>query len=131
MSERRRSRSGAGARVDHDPCIPEIGRSFYFNSAPVLASPRLTLRVGVPQTIELDLFSTGPTGTWDLDAMVPPSLGSSYIFDFQPRAGKNGDKVNLTVTLQSTGGPSFHEGFIITSTLGGTTHLWPVGVVAR
>ena len=84
--------SNSFALAGHDPCVPNIAGQAYFQSAPLLtekisfSSPLLngtletqgvTIPVGQSKTIEVDLFSDGPTGgPWTV-AAVDALAGSS------------------------------------------------------
>jgi hypothetical protein len=142
--------SNSFAKAGHDPCVPNIAGQTYFQSAPQLTekitfnSPLLggtldtqgvTIPVGQSKTIEVDLFSDGPTtGPWTVAAVdalagqfgVPQTLS----FKWDKTKGQNGDKLNLTVTVTAADN-AFSGGhpFIITSTLGSLKNQWAGFVV--
>jgi hypothetical protein len=133
--------SNAAASGGHDPCVPAAPGT-YFNSAPVLddditfiydnqqvATKGVKIALGGTKTIEVDLFSDGPTtGPWTLSAedrnvffhLPVPDLS----FSFDRPGGVNGEKVYLTITVTSVDTRFNAEPFVILSTLGGQTNLW-------
>jgi hypothetical protein len=136
-----RSWSNAAAAASHDPCVPQ-GLTPYFGAAPNLPNSAslsvttnakqtvnvVSLPVGSSQTIELDLFSDADTqGTFDVSAIDlataegggDPELG----FSFDNKSGKNGDKINMTVTALKKD-PKGLAGFFIISTLGSNQTFW-------
>lgn len=136
-----RTWSNAAAKLSRDPCVPAAPNQFYFNTAPVLTdtiqvpidamhmapTKGMSIPAGKSKTIELDLFSQGPTPNWDL-SVRPSYYGSSqFDFTFDKTSGKNGDKLHLTVAVNSAD-PSGQDGFFIISTMGGVQRLWPVAV---
>jgi hypothetical protein len=139
--------SNAAAAASHDPCEPE-GTSPYFNAAPVLddtiqvvGSPLgsfptkgVNIPVGSSKTIELDLFSDGPTsGPWKVSLL---DLTSAFFhgkpaldFSLDKTEGQNGDKLQLTIralTKSSLGTSPFW----VQNDLGGKTTVW-IGLVAN
>jgi hypothetical protein len=147
-----RTWSDKAAQASHDPCVPEIAGSF-FAAAPVLTdtvtfntlvtgsvtTKGITIPVNQNKTIEVDLFSDGPTsGAWTVTAL---DLMATYYgtYGFQPSMtfawdktqGQNGDKLNLTITVTQAatllGGA---HAFMIVSNLGSRTQVWP-GIVVE
>ncbi|MGZ5969088.1 MAG: hypothetical protein ACXWP4_15550 [Polyangiales bacterium] len=137
--------SNVAAKKGGDPCMPKPA-GVYFNAAPVLTEkvvldlsalgggsvPTKGVKIakGASKTIEVDLFSDGDTkGAWTVDAIdaVARFTGGAATLDFKwdRTSGQNGEKLHLTITV--TGASAFGKAhpFIITSTLGGTTQLWP------
>ncbi|MFT3765886.1 MAG: hypothetical protein QM820_10260 [Minicystis sp.] len=139
-----RSWSNKAAKAGHDPCVPALPNSVYFNAAPVLPDiftanvfgQQATLRgvkipLGETKTIDLQLFSDGPTnGPWQVEV-----VDAAALFGGQPRldlsldrdSGQNGEKLHLTITVNSTG-MNKTESFIVHSTLGSQRNIW-IGVV--
>jgi hypothetical protein len=126
--------SNTAAAGSHDPCEPD-GNVPYFNAAPVwpdmitvdvsgtpYPTPGVKLAVGDSATIELDLYSDGPTsGPWAVSAVDITSTffggGQALSFSFDNTTGQNGDKLNLTIkSLQAVQGGA---PFWIQSDLGG------------
>jgi hypothetical protein len=132
--------SNASAAAGHNPCAP-VDELPYFNAMPQLtddiAFGKVTTRgvkipVGQSKTIEIDLFSDAPTGTWNLSAFDVAQLQkqpSRLQFSWDRTAGKNGEKVHLTITVVK-GSSTNSEGFIIGSSAGGRATFW-VGLVGN
>ncbi len=137
-----RSWSNAAAKGRHDPCVPAAPTP-YFNSAPVpvVALPDTKayfsqvlqgwkLPVGQTTTIDVDLFSDGPTdGPWSVSVADVTNLdpGAPKYLDLKldRTSGTNGDKLHLTVTALKDG---LFDIFEVTSKLGSRTAHW-YGVV--
>lgn len=126
--------SNAAALAYHDPCIPAASMP-YFAAAPVLPDmvtllqasvPGVKIPVGSSQTIEVQLFSDGPTpGPWDVSAKE--SLGGTTLaFQWDKTSGQNGEVLHLTITAmaEAMGGTTFE----IASSLGAASSQW-VGAV--
>jgi hypothetical protein len=140
--------SNAAAAAGHDPCEPD-GTTPYFNSAPVLddtvqipntvfgalETKGVQIPVGTSKTIEVDLYSDGPTsGPWqvsgiDLSSVFFGSAKPALSFSFDKSEGQNGDKLNLTITALAAG-PLGASPFWIESDLGKVSKFW-VGVVGN
>ena len=106
--------SNANAAAGHDPCQPDAPAP-YFNSAPVMSdtihirvggltvtTQGVKLAVGAETTIELDLYSDGPTsGPWTVSVLDITSAffgGQPALqFTLDRTTGQNGDKLNLTI----------------------------------
>jgi hypothetical protein len=142
--EVQRTWSNAQAAASHDPCVPANGQP-YFNSAPVLndvinlniGQPVQTKGVKIPvgqsKAVELDLYSDAPTsGPWSLRAVDGAMLmgGTPNLsFSFDKTSGQNGDKILMTITVQSAS--MFNaEAFLLLSQLGVKYSLW-VGLVSN
>jgi hypothetical protein len=144
-----RTWSNKAAAAGHDPCQPE-GAMPYFNSAALLTqsvtdkdpsfgtftTKGIQIPVGGTGTIELDLYSDGPTsGPWTITASDFSSLfgGPAELevsFGGKPSIkGKNGDKVSLSVKVlkQGQGGT---ELLWIQSTIGQVQSVW-LGLVGN
>jgi len=140
------------AAASHDPCAPDLAGLPFFDSAPVLTetvtftssltgsitTKGVTIPVGQSRTIEVDLFSDGPTsGPWTVTAddllnrdYASYGLTKTLSFQWDRTQGTNGDKLHLTITVT---GASFLGGahaFVITSTMGTRRYQWP-GVVVE
>jgi len=145
-----RTWSNASAAASHDPCVPPITTPF-FDSAPVLTetvtfdsaltgsvtTKGVTIPQGQSKTIEVDLFSDGDTGgpwTVSADDVLSTYYGDYGIqqtlaFAWDRTSGQNGEKLHLTITVT---GPSIVAGahaFMITSSLGPKSMIWPGLVV--
>jgi hypothetical protein len=136
-----RTWSNVAAAANHDPCVPAPAGVAYFNSAPVLPTtihpygtemPGILAHAGEKVTIELDLFSDGPTPGWSLSATewFPGSAQPALAFDFSAPTGNNGDKVQLTVTVLADNQYGF-EYFYMSSTRGEIVNVWPVVVSSQ
>jgi hypothetical protein len=141
-----RSWSNAAAAASHDPCVPAPPGP-YFNAAPVLPdlvtvdlgsmgnleTQGVRIPVGQSQTIDIVLYSDGPTtAPWNVEALDLATLESKpAALDLQLDAtsGKNGDVLHLTIKpLQAE--PNGIEAFYVASALGGRSTLW-VGLVSN
>ncbi len=138
-----RSWSNAAAKAGKDPCQPTDpkGAPYFFASPRFKEDVALTvgltkgviIPVGQTKTVEVDLFSSGPTtGPWTVAAGATRGGGSPALtFELDKNTGVNGDKIHVKIT--STAAASSRLGatpFIITSTLGNEKHYW-AGVVGN
>ncbi|HEV3189004.1 MAG TPA: hypothetical protein VGY54_00835, partial [Polyangiaceae bacterium] len=140
------------AAASHDPCAPDRAGLPFFDSAPVLnetvtftsaltgsiTTKGVKIPVGQSRTIEVDLFSDGPTGgpwTATADDLLNRDYASFFptktlSFQWDRTQGTNGEKLHLMITVT---GASFLGGahaFVITSTLGTRRYQWP-GIVVE
>lgn len=140
-----RSWSNASALAGHDPCVPiPDGYGPYFNAAPVLPdrtpfgdASALSVRIQPLQTrtIEVDLFSDAPMpDRWQVDVYGVPwdateaqTVDSELSFAFDKNQGRNGDKLQLSITLNQQNQYAL-ELFVLVSTFNGRSHTW-VGLV--
>ena len=137
--------SNKAAAAGQDPCVPAAPGP-YFNSAPVLddtitmslqgqsvATKGVSIPIGQSKTIELDLFSDGPTGgPWtvqaiDLTNALQQASATALTFTFDKTNGQNGDKLHMTITAQAKGTYGIEE-FLLVSRLGARATLW-IGAV--
>jgi hypothetical protein len=129
--EVQRTWSNASGAASHDPCVPVPPGEVYFNSA-LLPTDKIVLGdgwgvthgveipLGASRTVEIDLYSDGPTsGPWTVAAATYPTPGA-LDFSFDTNTGVNGDKVHLTITAVMPG-PNI---VTLTSTLGSMTTYW-------
>jgi hypothetical protein len=133
--------SNASAKAGHDPCQPALPGEVYFNSVPVLPD-NLTVTtfggtitergvhipVGQSKTIQLDLYSDGPTsGPWSVAVKdwAATTGGTALLnLSLDKNSGVNGEKLNLTITVKAAGKHNT-ESFLIESRLGnGQPNLW-------
>jgi hypothetical protein len=134
--------SDANAANGLDPCVPVAAGDVYFNVAPKGASSLLVLNVGGTATFEADAFSTAPTPSWtlagvdratSLHLLKAPLL--SFLFNGQKTAlVNNGDKVEVTVTLDADPGQLGSAVGVLVSSAGPpgaptAAHTWPILVV--
>jgi hypothetical protein len=134
-----RSWSNLSAQAGHDPCVPILPGTVYFNSAPVMPD-KITVDIPQPvqmegiqvpmgesKTIEVVLFSDAKTsGPWNVTAFDTGSFQNNQpelAFTFDKSSGVNGEKLNLTIKRlkESKYGASL---FYLVSTLGGQQSLW-------
>ncbi len=135
-----RSWSNAAAMAGHDPCVPAAANEVYFNAAPELPdmislggiggfqTTGVSVPVGSTKTIDLDLFSDGPTGgPWtvavkDFQTLMGGS-GGNFSFALDRTQGQNGEKLHLTInSLKAT---QYNAGiFVVISKLNGQSHFW-------
>ena len=132
--------SNASAAAGHAPCVPWEGP--FFGAAPVLpddiaiaplgiTTKGVKIPVGGTRTIEVDLFSDGPTGgdfsvaAFDLASQSgPPAL----MLTVDKAAGSNGEKVALTITRLSKDPTLGVEMFFVRAELNGARMSWTAGV---
>jgi hypothetical protein len=135
-----RSWSNASAAAGHDPCVPLLTKEVYFNAAPELPdmislgglggfqTTGVSVPVGMSKTIDLDLFSDGPTGgPWTVSVKDYQSLmggaSGNFTFALDRTQGQNGEKLHLTInSIKAT---QYNAGiFVVISKLNGQTHFW-------
>ena len=92
----------------------------------------LLLRVGESATVDVALFSEGPTERrWNVraeDSAVLTGGSRSLSFTWDKTQGQNGDRLHLTITMEAP--PArFVESFVIFSSVGGQGSTW-MGLVA-
>ena len=140
-----RSWSNASALAGHDPCVPIPGGEVYFNAAPKMpdninigqgASIKgVTIAEGESKTIELDLFSDGPTEPFDVQAFQANGFGGGgggngdLSLDLDETSGQNGQTLHLTITVNQASQFGL-ETFFVSSSLNGRQNLW-VGAVGN
>jgi hypothetical protein len=115
-----------------DPCVPAPAGEVYFNAIPMFVDSAsfngqtvkgLHVPVGHSGTVELDLFSSGPTaGSWTVSA-ISVGGGPGLQFTFDKTAGQSGDKIQLTVDVPA-GQPGSSELFGVVSSQGNQTEYW-------
>jgi hypothetical protein len=136
-----RSWSNAAAAAGRHPCVPNLAGDVYFNSAPVLnekvyidfgggqaaVTKGVKIPVGKSKTVEIDLFSEGPTsGAWTVGAVDTSAYyreAPELEFKFDRREGVNGEKLHMTITVLKAGKYGGSE-FIVTSSLGKRQNIW-------
>lgn len=86
---------------------------------------------GQSKTIDVQLFSTGPTsGPWTVAASsfayntAAPYDAADLAFAWDRTSGQNGDVLHLTITVAAQPHGNYHT-FEINSTLGTVTIGWP------
>jgi hypothetical protein len=142
-----RTWSNKAALAGHDPCVPTFpGEGAYYNASPELKDLIKTTAMGMPveyhgveialgetKTIELDLFSDGPTsGPWtvvahDLASLLNTSAPAALDLSLDADQGENGQKPHLSITVK-TAGKRGTETFLLVNKLNGNENWW-IGVV--
>ena len=133
--------SNSSAAAGHDPCVPVLGTP-YLGAAPRFTeSLTLTNAQGVDvmtqgtsvplstsKTIEVDLFSDGPTADYTVQAIDGNVLfqqAPTLTFAFDRTTGHNGDKLNLTIQRTATNGGGGNVIVIATrNAAGATVGMW-------
>lgn len=133
--------SNLAAAQSHDPCVP-AGTGAYFAAAPVLpdtvtftwggwgsrATKGIRIPVGQKKTIDVVLFSGGPTDAFavqaqDVDQVIDPMSTPKLDFEWDRTSGKNGEKLHLTISALSAGKYGGSE-LVLWATSGSVTHAW-------
>jgi hypothetical protein len=145
-----RTWSNKQSLLGKDPCVPYVaGYEPYFTGIPTLpdsvtfkevfrdvTTPALQVGVGQTKTIDVRLYSDGPTSgdftirVVDLAQINPgepaaqsPSGPAEFTLSLDKTSGHNGDIIHLTVTGVAPVKKGF--GFVLISTLGQNVHVWP------
>ncbi|MEO6420469.1 MAG: hypothetical protein ABIP39_13720 [Polyangiaceae bacterium] len=128
-----RSWSNKAAKASHNPCVPGIPGSVYFNVAPPAGMEQLHLGAGQSKVLTLDAFSDAPMpADWVVTVKSRGRGGSSasLALALDKSNAHNGSHLHLTVTLK-TAPPSGYAPYTITSTApDGTVHRWYAAVNA-
>jgi len=143
-----RSWSNKAAKDGKDPCLPLLNPpDVYFNSAVVvndtipvqfygqtLMGKGVKIPVGQSMTVDVDLFSDGPTaGPWKLKVIdYNEAYGgpANLTFSLDKDTGMNGDVLKLTITVVAADKTLGAEPFWIESTLGNASNIW-MGMVGQ
>jgi hypothetical protein len=138
--------SNKAVQAGHDPCVPSPVGQVYFNAAPVLPDS-ITLSgggqsikvkgahipVGESKTIDVQLFSDGPTGgdfNVTADDFSQITGGPSYLdLNLDADSGQNGQTLHLTITVNQASKYK-SEIFVLTSELNGVQNSW-LGIVGN
>ncbi len=137
-----RSWSNASALAGHNPCVPLIPGEVYFNAAPVMTdgidlgggmkSKGVRIAQGESRTIELKLFSDGPTPPFDVypeDMTSILGAGGSLGLELDEYAGQNGQILHLTITVNQASDYGL-EFFMIRASQGNQENIW-LGLVGN
>jgi hypothetical protein len=135
-----RAWSNKAAKAGLDPCVPAPATP-YFAAAPIFTesvplegfsgtrqTKAMQVSVNTSKTIEVDLFSDQPTDDYQVDVVDGAAMygdPAELAFQWDKPAGKNGDKLQLTVTRlrASSGGPG--SIFLLsTKNASGTVSQW-------
>lgn len=138
-----RSWSNASILAGHDPCVPRPMGEVYFAAVPVLkdqlnlgqglAFKGVKIPVGQSKTIDVKLFSDGPTnGPFTVDAFDSSMFqGGPQNLDlsFDVNQGQNGQTLHLTINVLSAS--QFNaEIFYVTASQNNVRHRW-IGIVGN
>lgn len=136
-----RSWSNQAALASHNPCVPTIGNKPYFNAAPVLedsvdlgmgfTTKGVTIAPGDSRTIDVKLFSDGPTAPFDVwaeDITYYLGVGGALDISFDEQSGQNGQTLHMTIQVleQSQYGV---EMFMLHANDGVEDNIW-IGMVS-
>lgn len=140
-----RSWSNKAAAAGHDPCVPQPPGDVYFNAVPVMNDTVVYGGGGFQanvkgvkiaelesKTIDVALFSDGPSDLIHVKALDYASIvgGQPRLsFSFDADQGLNGQRLHLTITVDSASN-SKSELFFLVSEVNGQQNLW-VGVVGQ
>jgi hypothetical protein len=130
--------SNKSAAAGLDPCQPALPAQPYIAAAPVMpdtitaegsTGPGVKIPVGSSKTIDVELWSTGPTPPFTVGAKQ--AIGVTQLgFAWDKTTGVNGDKLKLTITVNTKGSRGY-EAFVVTANLDGqATPVW-AGVVTN
>jgi hypothetical protein len=128
-----RSWSNEGALLGTNPCVPAPAGPF-FNSYPALtpitfsAGPMsfptrgVSIPLGQTKTIDVDLSSTAPIGTWTVHAytleQVLGQTNSNLALSLDKGSGTNGDVLHITLAPKAKNPTIGGEAFILISEFG-------------
>jgi hypothetical protein len=145
-----RTWSNVQSRGGHDPCVPYVtGYEPYFTAIPQIAdfidlkdgfqtihTQALQVGVGQTKTIDLKLYSDGPTsGDFSIEVVdraqiVPggpayqtPQGQPEFTYSLSKNHGHNGEIVKLSITGAAPATKGF--GFVVITRLGENVHVWP------
>jgi hypothetical protein len=128
--------SNKAAAAGGDPCVPRIKAPYFQASFDppdtvmvtangyTMKSKGFTVPVGQSKTIDVDLFSDGPTGEWTVYAAQPKNFAPTLSLSLDKKGGQNGDKLTLTITAKAVDPTYGASPFALVSTLGGVRHYW-------
>jgi hypothetical protein len=137
--------SNQSAAAGHSPCVPESTEP-YFNLAPLALetlsvtpggamAPQMALGYEIPvgqsKPISVAYYSDARTGYWDVSAVEGNGIAASSTPQLTIAVGKgvglNGDKDNVTVTVNAAGASGNAVLLTLVSTAPGhTTHYAPI-----
>ena len=135
--------SNAAASAGHDPCVPAAGAAFFdvaVDAPDSIFDPYVDVDVhgvaipsGKSRTVDVRLFSDGPTDAWKITAVDPNAAqGGRPLLQMtlDEDSGKNGDVRHLTIRplFTESGVTALYE---IDSTLHGVTQRWYGEIVVQ
>ena len=138
--------SNTEAAAGHDPCVPQPDGDIFFDAAPEttdtvtlsftkdlpdVTTPGLYIPVHSTRTVDVQLFSDGPTDPIVVSASEQPIYAAAeqpadLSFSWDRTTGSNGDTLHLTITVDADSYGEGHEYFVITSQVGDLQEPWPV-----
>ncbi len=142
-----RSWSNEEALAGRDPCVPRPGGEVYFNAVPAMSDlidvsyhglfhdPTVSARgvripAGTSRTIAVDLFSDGETeGPWRV-SVEERWTSDRLVARLNRLEGRNGDRLELTLTVLAGGSGDEGLVFALASAQGARENLW-FGVVGE
>ena len=127
----------AAAAGNLDPCQPALPDQPFIGAAPVMpetvnvtgsgSGPGITIAVGQSKTVDVQLWSTGPTAPFKVAAKQHTG-DTTLSFAWDKTMGVNGDVLKLTITVNKAG-QGKTEAFVVTADINGEhTPIW-AGVV--
>ncbi len=137
-----RTWSNKAAKASTDPCVPAPS-GVYFNAAAVVADKipinlgnvvtdiGVKIPVGQSKTIPVDLFSDAPMTDWSVsvdDGAYLQGGAAQLSFKLNKSTGKNGDQLQMTITVLSAGQGGI-ETFALASQTRTDVNLW-IGLVS-
>lgn len=129
-----RSWSNASIAAGHDPCVPVPTGETYFAAVPKLPDSiqlgggfnfkGIKIAEGETKTIDVNLFSDGPTRPFNVNAFDGfGGGGGSLDLELDESQGQNGQTLHLTITVNQAS--QFKtEVFYLSSELDGRQNLW-------
>lgn len=138
------NKSGAAG---HDPCVPP-SQKVYFNATPIkqdditmdlsqiggdsaTQTKGFEIPIGSTKTIPIGLYSDAAKGAWNVKAVeggVAGGKGGKFDLTLDKTSGQNGEIVNLTITVNASGGRLGGGIISIVSTdaTNNTSHYMPI-----
>jgi hypothetical protein len=135
-----RTWSNVSAAAGHDPCVPAMPTA-YLGAAPKLDEPLMVkthgamittkgvqIPVGTSKTIDVELFSDGPSPDFEVYAADVSSWldgkPAELKFAWDKQTGHNGDTLHLTITHAAMGRSGGSELVIFVGKPGATVSQW-------
>jgi hypothetical protein len=126
-----RAWSNRAASLGHDPCVPARADRPYLALVPRQATVRLA-KEGDSATIALDAVSDRAVPPWAVSAFDVSGYQdhTQYVeLTLDKSTIAAGQTLNLTVVVRKASGREATVGLV--STLGVTSHMWPLAIVMR
>jgi hypothetical protein len=130
----------AAAAGNLDPCQPALPDQPFIGAAPIMpetitvtgsngpaTGPGITIAVGQSKTVDVQVWSTGPTAPFKIAAKQHTG-DTTLAFAWDKTMAVNGDVLKLTITVNKAGQGKV-EAFVVTADINGeATPIW-AGVV--